>query len=199
LPGGSLLITGGYPAVREVVKIGTLREYAVSSQPPMHTARRGHAAVYYSQYLYVLGGYNEGGYLRECERYACAESRWEVLPALPVAGIGMSAVEVENSLYALGGRAAKENFDTVQKLSLDSLTWELMHLKLPQAASWLPCFKSDTQVYLVIKKTLHSFTPLEVRRVKNLRKVIKSHSSYYSRGTLYYALGRGIDSLAFRI
>jgi hypothetical protein len=38
----------------------------------------------------------------ECERYSCAESRWEVLPALPVAG--MSAVEVENSVYALGGR-----------------------------------------------------------------------------------------------
>jgi hypothetical protein len=112
----------------------------------------------------------------------------------------MSAVEVENSVYALGGRTAKKCFDTVQKLSLDSLTWELMQLKLPQAASWPPCFKSDTQVYLVIKKTLYSFTPLQVRRVKNLRKVIKSDSSYYSRGTLYYhAWGSGIDSLALRV
>jgi hypothetical protein len=57
LPGGSLLITGGgSPAVRDVVKIDTLREYAVSSQPPMHTAREYHAAVYHSQYVYVLGG-----------------------------------------------------------------------------------------------------------------------------------------------
>jgi lambda repressor-like predicted transcriptional regulator len=57
LPGGSLLITGGgvYPdALRDVVKIDTLREYAASSQPPMHSARRVHAAVYHSQYLYVL-------------------------------------------------------------------------------------------------------------------------------------------------
>jgi hypothetical protein len=82
LPGGSLLITGGSPGVRDVVKIDTLREYAVSSQPPMHTARYHHAAVYHSQYVYVLG-------YRQCERYSCAESRWEVLPALPVAGYQM--------------------------------------------------------------------------------------------------------------
>jgi hypothetical protein len=77
LPGGSLLITGGWngrTTLREVVKIDTLREYAVSSQPHMHTARQSHAAVYHSQYLYALGGY----YLRECERYSCAESRWKV-------------------------------------------------------------------------------------------------------------------------
>jgi hypothetical protein len=70
----------------------------------MYTGRVSHAAVYHSQYLYVLGGYS-GGCLRECERYSCEENRWEVLPALPVAGFAMSAVEVENSVYALGGTA----------------------------------------------------------------------------------------------
>jgi hypothetical protein len=67
----------------------------------MHTARRSHAAVYHSQSFYVLVGYNRRC-LRECERYSCAESRWEVLPALSVAGCAMNAVEVENSLYAHG-------------------------------------------------------------------------------------------------
>jgi hypothetical protein len=199
LPGGSLLITGGQPRVREVVKIDTHREYALSSQPSMHNPRCYHAVVFHSQYLYVLGGFN-GRALSECERYSCADSRWEVLPALPVAGSGMSAVEVENSVFALGGLGEKY-FDTVQKLSLDSLTWELMQLKLPQAASWLPCFKSDTQVYLVIKKTLYSFTPLQVRRVKTYRKVIRCESSYYSTGTLYYTklAGGGFKTLALSI
>jgi hypothetical protein len=71
LVGGSLFITGGFEdnkSVREVVKIDTLREWAVSSQPPMHTARCSHAAVYHSQHLYVLAGYSDG-YLSECERY----------------------------------------------------------------------------------------------------------------------------------
>jgi hypothetical protein len=158
-----------------------------------------HAAVYHSQYLYVLGGYNGWG-LRECERYACAESQWEVLPPLPVACFAMSVVEVENSLYALGGHNSFPK-DTIQKLSLGSLTWKLMQLKLPRAASWFPCFKTETQVYLMINETLYSFTPLEVKAVKTYPRNIYGHSSYYSRGTLYntrWADG-GIDTLALGI
>jgi hypothetical protein len=125
------------------------------------------------------------------------------LPFLPVGGIDMSAVEVKNSVYALGGREFEKHFDTVQKLSLDSLTWKLMQLKLPHAEVDIPCFKTETQVYLNIRSTLYSFTPHQVRRVKKLPQnfncVSKSFSSYYSRGTLYCTCGFGISSLAFRI
>jgi hypothetical protein len=193
LPGGKLILTGAVKnstAVTEVVKIDTLRECAVSSQPPMHTARIEHAAVYYSQYLYVLGGYN-GLTLRDCERYVCAESRWEVLPALPVACHAMSAVVLETSLYVLGGYFDKL-LSTVQKFSLDSLTWELMHLRLPQAVRWVPCFKTDSQVHLVLRNTLYSFTPLQV---KTLPQDIYCISSYYSGGTLYYSWNGDIRSL----
>jgi hypothetical protein len=96
LPERSLLITGGWSGhttVREVVKVDTLRECAVSSQPLMHTAKWAHAAVYHSQYLYLLGGFNDIE-LSECERYVCAESRWEKLAALPVACYAMSAVSM---------------------------------------------------------------------------------------------------------
>jgi hypothetical protein len=191
LPGGNLLITGGQYEYKDVVKIDTLREYAVSSQPPMHTARYSHAAVYHSQYVYVLGGLKGLKALGRCERYVCAESRWEKLAALPVAGESMSAVELHNSLYALGGRQA-DYLDTVQQLSLDSLTWQLMQLKLPQADYYFPCFKKDTEVYLVIKETLYSFTPLEVKPIKTIPEDCGCYSSYYSRGTLYYECGRGI-------
>jgi hypothetical protein len=101
LPGGGLLITGGEIS-REVDRIDTLREFAVCCLAPMHSERSFHAVVYLAQYLYVLGGYC-GSYLRVCERCICAESRWEVLPALPVAICHMSAVELDNSLYAFGG------------------------------------------------------------------------------------------------
>jgi hypothetical protein len=188
LPGGSLLITGGYPAGREVVKLDTLREFAISAQPPMHTARGSHAVVYHSQYLYSLGGHSDNSYLRECERYVWPESRWEVLPALPVACCAMSAVVMDNSLYALGGHVRPSNQKTVQKLNLRSLTWELMKLKLPQAARFVPCFKTDTQVYLVLERTLYSLTPLKFKPIQTLDEGVSiSVSSYYSRGTLYYS------------
>jgi hypothetical protein len=104
LTGGSLLITGGgFPiAVREVVRIDTRRDFAVAHCAPMLTPRREHAAVYHTPHLYTLGGVDDS-YLSECERYVCAENRWEALPSLPKACMGASGVVVESSLYALGG------------------------------------------------------------------------------------------------
>jgi hypothetical protein len=197
MPGGSLLVTGGDTA-GEVDRIDTLREHAVFAVPPMLTARQCHTAVYHSQYVYVLGGYNQTNVdcLSECERYVCTEGQWEELPALPVAGYAMSAVVLDNCLYALGGYNFPSDLNTVQQLSLDSLTWELMQLELPYACFSIPCFTTDTEVYLVIKTTLYSFTPLQVKPLMTLPESIECQTSYYSRDTLYYAWHGGIGSLA---
>jgi hypothetical protein len=187
VPGGSLLITGGgSPGVREVVRIDTRREFAVAHNPPMLSPRLGHAAVYHTPYLYILGGGNRS-YLRDCERYVCAENRWEALSPLPKACMQTSGVVVERNLYALGGYAGSA-LDLIQKLSLDSLTWELMQFRLPFTGFGIPCFKlTDTEVYLVVLNTLCSFTALEVSPLKTLTENIQSWfgPSYYHRGTLY--------------
>jgi hypothetical protein len=198
VPGGNLLITGGSPGVREVVRIDTRREFAVAHCASMLTPRHAHAAVYHTPHLYILGG-SKGRCLSECERYICVENRWEALPPLPRACYGTSGVVVESSLYALGGYA-EAALDLVQKLSLESLTWELMQFRLPFVGSGIPCFKlRDTEVYLVVKKTLCSFTALEVRPLQTLTENILSRygASYYHRGTLYCSNYRGkVRSLA---
>jgi hypothetical protein len=107
----------------------------------------------------------------------------------------MNAVVLDNSLYALGGWA-DSNLDTVQKLSLDSLTWELMPLKLPQPALKFPCFKTDNQVFLLIEETLYSFTPLQIKPIKTVAHGVWCERSYYSRGTLYYSDEWTLSSLA---
>jgi hypothetical protein len=192
VPGGSLLITGGEDecgsTVREVVRIDTRREFAVSHCPPMLTPRLEHAAVYHTPHLYVLGGWSE------CERYVCAENRWEALPPLPKACQCTSGVVVENSLYALGGYDGFSYLDLVQKLSLESLTWKLMQFRLQFTGWWFPYFKlSDTEVYLVVDKTLCSFTGFEARPLKSLTEGIRSWrgASYYRRGTLYCSNDQG--------
>jgi hypothetical protein len=193
VPGGSLLITGGGdPSVREVVRIDTRREFAVSHCPPMLTPRYLHAVVYHTPHLYILAGWN-GRCLRECERYLCAENRWQALPPLPRACYNTSGVVVESSLYVLGGHIGSY-LDLVQRLSLESLTWEIMEFRLPFAGYCIPCFKlRDTEVYLVVNKTLFSFTALEVRPLKSLTEDIRSWfgASYYHRGTLYCSYHQG--------
>jgi hypothetical protein len=189
VPGGSLLITGGFgwTVTREVVRIDVVT-FEVSSQTPMLTPRGHHAAVHHTQHLYVLGGYDGSRSLSECERYVYAHNRWEALPPLPKACGQTSGVVVEKSLYALGGVYDGSRLDLVQKLSIESLTWELMELRLPHATSGIPCFKvRNTEVYLVVNKTLYSFTGLEVVPLKTLTEGISSWYgvSYYRRGTLY--------------
>jgi hypothetical protein len=187
VPGGSLLITGGgWPAVREVVRID-VGTFEVFPQPLMLTPRAQQAAVYHTQHLYVLGGWSDSRFLSECERYACAEKRWEALPPLPRACSYASGVVVDRNLYALGGYDGSY-LDLVQKLSLESLTWELMQLRLPFAGRGIPCFKlRDAEVYLVVNKTLCSFTDLEVLPLMTLTEDFGSWygASYYHRGTLY--------------
>jgi hypothetical protein len=187
VPGGNLLITGGDSRKREVVRIDTRREFAVAHCAPMLTPRFNHAAVYHTPHLYILGGAFEYRHSSECERYVCEENRWEALRPLPTACSNTSGVVVESSLYALGGYGGSE-LDLVQRLSLESLTWELMQFRLPFAGYAITCFKlRDTEVYLVVNHTLCSFTGLQVRPLKTLTEDIKCWygASYYRRGTLY--------------
>jgi hypothetical protein len=197
LPEGSLLLTGGGipEAVREVVEID-VKTFAVSPQTPMHSARNRHAAVYYLEHVYVLGGYvSSSNFLADCERYSCASKLWETLPALPSPCYAMSPVVIENCLYALGGNAGCEtDLDSIHMLRLDRLTWQLLELRLPQSGCYIPCFKvRDSQVYLLINKTLYSFTPCKVTPLKTLAEDVQSFfgASYYCRGTLYCSDYRG--------
>jgi hypothetical protein len=195
VPGGSLLITGGgIPAVNEVVRIDTRREFAAFEHPPMHTARSGHGVVYHAQHLYVLGGYSRGAYLGACERFVCADNQWQELPPLPYSCCDVSAVVLGQCLYALGGDDG-EPLDQVQRLILECLTWQVMKFQLPFAGCGIPCFKvSNTEVYLVVKQRLCSLT---AKKVQLLRKTLTESifcycgPSYYRRGTLYCSSNSG--------
>jgi hypothetical protein len=190
VPGRGLLITGGG---RHVARIDTLREFAVTEEPPMLTARKYHFAVYHAQHVYVLGGY---GPLADCERYVCAERRWETLPPLPQACSCMSGVVMEESLYCLGGTLdGSAILDLIQKLSLEGLTWELLALRLPEESSGIPCFKLRTQVYFILGATLYSFkaNPLQIQTVMAHTGYINSWRgpSHYSKGILYCSFHLG--------
>jgi hypothetical protein len=192
LPGGSLLITGG-AATEKVDRIDVPKEFAIVQQAPMLNGRQFHAAQYHDGYVYVLGGLYGGTRLALCERHVCAEKRWESLSPLPVACWTVSVVVTEGSLYALGGTGiATELLDQIQVLSLETLTWKLLELRLPAPGNHLACFKvaDDSQVYFVLLSSLYSLQPqlLSIIRVKTLPRNIANcfiGPSYYSKGTIY--------------
>jgi hypothetical protein len=202
LPGRHLLVTGGFDpsgfmiiprrATTKVVKID-VRTLAVTQRPPMHTARLDHTAVYYDRYVYVVGGRDGVQLLCECERYVCAKERWEDIPPLPRPRARMGAVVVLGRLYALGGsKGIHDDFDSIQRLNFDTLTWELLDLTLPHKVERLACFQHDNQVHFVLKGTLYTLTSDKVQPLKTLCKDIKSGElCHFSRGTLYYSSNEG--------
>jgi hypothetical protein len=190
LPGGYLMVTGGHDSDAEVV-IDSCREFAVLTAPCMLRKRVGHGAVYHAQHLYVLGGgVTSYQLLKECERFVCAEGRWELLAPLPIACSGVTGVVAEESLYALGGYSGGF-LNTVQKFSLTELTWTVMQLKLPYSSRFIPCFELNSSVFFVMKQTLYTLLPL--LPVTTLPQDVSSWSgpSYYSAGTLYCSNWRG--------
>jgi hypothetical protein len=193
LPGTCLLVTGGgYGGSSEVVRID-LGSFEVSFQAQMRTPRHKHAAVYYAKHLYVLGGMNHD-FSNKCERYICADNCWEALPPLPQACCNMTGVVVEDCLYALGGHDGSSLLDLIQMMSIEGLTWELIPMRLPNADCAIPCFQlSETQIYLLLKETLWSFAPLEVKPIKTLLRSIRSlfGPSYFSKGRLYCSYDQG--------
>jgi hypothetical protein len=155
-------------------------------------ARSNHSAVYHAEHLYVLGGLH----LKECERYICAESRWEPIPPLSTVCFGMTCAVVEGSLYSLGGHNGVTALDLIHRLSLQTLTWELLKLKLPCKEYYFPCFTAKSpQVYFVMRKTLYVLNPLtsQVKSVKALYEDISNSGgpSCYSRGVLYCSVRDG--------
>jgi hypothetical protein len=187
LPDGNLLITGGgSPSTRQAVLINT-RTFEKTTLPHMLSQRAGHCAVYHGQQVYVLGGFS-GVTLNHCERYSYIENRWVALPPLPKACCEHSGVVQEGSLYILGGydHRKEQALDYIQRFSLDGLYWELLPLRLPQAATCIPCFKvKDGQVYFVLNKTLFTLSPL--LGVRSLgRKIYSWYGPSYSfKGKLY--------------
>jgi hypothetical protein len=77
---------------------------------------------------------------------------------------------LDNCLYDFGG-CYTAHLDAVQMLRLESLNWELMRLKLPQAAFYSPCFRTEC-----------SFSPIVVKSIKALPHGIRCEPSYSLRG-----------------
>jgi hypothetical protein len=173
------VFTGGL-SCKETVIIEFQREFAVTHKPDMLTARAFHGSVYHAGHLYVVGGLGSSrGSLKKCERFVSEESRWEAISPLPTACMHMSCAVSEGSLYALGGQSGPTCLDLIHKLSLVSLTWEVLQQCLPCAIKCVPCFKGS-EVYFIVQRSVYSLQSLQV--LKTLSEDVPSARAYYYSG-----------------
>lgn len=195
LPYHYICFTGGSEALessKEVVMFDTHREYSALRKASMITPRRSHISIWHEGFLYVFSGISLLERLsRECERYSFVDNQWESIPPIPVALhlSGAVTLDANRSVYVVGGNSGKPR-DLIQELSLESLKWRELELRLPSPASCLSVFKvCESECYFALDRVLYCFVPLtsQIHKIKTLSENIQSYCgpSYYSQGTLY--------------
>jgi len=206
LPGNYLCFTGGGEDLRTMwsdVKramfsmhwFDVKRDFAITARPSMLTPRYSHASAYLDGYLYVIGGLADCS-LKECERYSLKEERWEELPQMPIATFNHSLYlhDSPQMLYALGGNDDHYyGLDSILELSIETLVWRTLRIKLPSVSFCIACFRSGPLCFFVQDSLLYVFDRESITRVKALDNGIRSMSgpSYYSKGMLYTSVCRG--------
>ena len=75
---------------------------------------RLNAGIYrFENYVYVFGGHNEEGALKESERYSISENKWEPLPDLPEPVDQAVVVFNDDHLYIHGTSGTVFSFNLV--------------------------------------------------------------------------------------
>lgn len=196
LPSGTIFVTGGgSPSCTDTFTID-FADIKFTSMPPMAEARSYHGAVFYSSYVFALGGNMDG----RCEYYDCKEGRWHYIKPLPRACEYTTAVVLEDvkSLYVIGGgrpsgiKSIFSDLACIQRLNLETHRWTELTTTLPSYARHVACFKvSQCKLYLVVRQVLYVYCPLNdtLTLVKYLPQDIQSFCgpSYYINRTLYCA------------
>lgn len=192
LADGKLFIVGGYSfRTNKIFSINTLKEFSVVHKQPMLFERFQHGLVSHANYLYVAGGSTKC-----CERYNVSEDSWEEFESIQKVYKSplLAVLERYQSLFAIGGRHSR----LIQRLSLLSLTWNVVDIRLPYVGAQVICFKfEESQLYLILNKALYVFQP-EDNNIQLIRSHIEVKDSkrflgwgYYKRGYLHFSNDRG--------
>mmetsp|Transcript_1667 Transcript_1667/g.3579 ORF Transcript_1667/g.3579 Transcript_1667/m.3579 type:complete len:139 (-) Transcript_1667:56-472(-) len=81
------------------------------------------------------------------------------MPPLPHACFHVTLTSAEETLYAISGVSnLAENSHLIQILSLSSMLWEVLSVKLPSHQNYAVVFKKDdSELFIAVNKSLYSF------------------------------------------
>ncbi|CAK8688248.1 unnamed protein product [Clavelina lepadiformis] len=101
-----------------------LEERKWSSIRNMNKKRTYHALVSARGLLYAIGGYdNDNNATNTAECYDPLNGMWEYIPPMKTCRYGLTAVVLNNEIYAIGGRDDSNRLSSVEKYNLDTKNW----------------------------------------------------------------------------
>jgi hypothetical protein len=150
LPNQHIMIAGGLEGINRFlsdtyeVNLSTLRPRVIKLKNLNYSRMHG-KMVYFSEYVYMLGGWNRGP-IRKCERLKVGETEWAVLPDMKQTRCGFGVFIKDNRIYMIGGEGATsiEFYD----LRLNSF-YLIQNIQLPQFKNLCGIF--DNKIYMIGK------------------------------------------------
>lgn len=135
LPDASTLITGGSNSkdliLNEVVLYHV--DGRITAKKGMRLPRRAHSAIYNNGFVYVFGGVNNKGFLRECERYCLADGTWSDINNMCKTRTLTSCCNFNSdSIYVFGGycNEEKKELDLIERYDLKTNKFVALSFKL---------------------------------------------------------------------
>jgi len=144
---------------------GTLSDWA--SQTPLPSARAFHSVVAYGEYLYLIGGRNESGYLDDVWfAYVHPDGRlgsgWTKSGySLPEGRAGSAAFVIDGRIYLAGGEGDQGQCDELLSAKIWSDgkpgLWTPSPRKLPSVRSGAAALRIGNKVYLAGGKSFDTY------------------------------------------
>lgn len=97
----------------------------------MKVARSGHSVIAYNNEVYAIGGFNEKGYLADCQKYAVKENVWTLIAPLNYKRskptVFPATLNGSLELVVFGGLSqSQEVYVYGQRLAKDGKSWILL-------------------------------------------------------------------------
>ncbi|KAL4466139.1 hypothetical protein ABPG72_000685 [Tetrahymena utriculariae] len=141
LPDGKIIICGGVNnKLNDILPICQLYDPVSNTSTPlsnMHQARYTHSAIYFNDYVYVIGGrtYGRGqqSILNSFERLNLKSNAWEELSNLQDGRCTSSLIGLQDKrwLYLIGGFSPKGRLNQIERFNIQDNAWQLLSIKLP--------------------------------------------------------------------
>ncbi|CAK8685832.1 unnamed protein product [Clavelina lepadiformis] len=90
----------------------------------MNISRSHHALVSARGLLYALGGlHDRNNATNTAECYDPRNGKWEYIPPMKTRRSKLTAVALNNEIYAIGRQDGSNHFSSVEKYNLDTKAW----------------------------------------------------------------------------
>lgn len=91
----------------------------------MLTARSYFSTEVYGDYIYCIGGFQDGNYLNSVEIYDTVNDMWVTKTSMPTSRARLSTGIIDGNIYCIGGETEAGNTGIVEVYNIESGEWEV--------------------------------------------------------------------------